>query len=79
MALQLHAILLKYSVQFKRIQGEAGNIDIGALNQWQQEVLHIILASFSFDDVFNADETELFWQLLPNKTLSFKGKFFMGF
>lgn len=32
--------------------------------------LQEIISKYRFDDVFNADETELFWRLLPDKTLS---------
>ena len=28
---------------------------------------------YASQDVFNADETRLFWRLLPDKTFSFKG------
>ena len=55
---------------------EAGNIDLDVLNEWQQTVLDVSLEQFSTDDVYNADEFALFWQLLPNKTLTFKGVFY---
>uniref|UniRef100_A0A914UKF2 HTH CENPB-type domain-containing protein n=1 Tax=Plectus sambesii TaxID=2011161 RepID=A0A914UKF2_9BILA len=61
-------------ITFKSNQGEAGAIDVESLGKWQQQVLREELAKFSPDDIFNADETRLFWQLLPNKTLAFKGE-----
>uniref|UniRef100_H3AAT4 HTH CENPB-type domain-containing protein n=1 Tax=Latimeria chalumnae TaxID=7897 RepID=H3AAT4_LATCH len=33
-----------------------------------------ILAQYEPWDIYNADETGLFWQLLPNRTLAFKGE-----
>uniref|UniRef100_A0A914VZL2 HTH CENPB-type domain-containing protein n=1 Tax=Plectus sambesii TaxID=2011161 RepID=A0A914VZL2_9BILA len=64
----------RHSISFKSNQGEAGAIDVESLGEWQQQVLREELAKFSPDDIFNADETGLFWQLLPNKTLAFKGE-----
>lgn len=66
----------RHSIVFKVNQGEAAEIDLEALGDWQQEVLRETISQFLVDDVFNADETGLFWQLLPHRTLSFKGWFF---
>lgn len=65
----------RHSIYFRRIHGEAGDIDSEALNEWQQFVLSDLLNQFSSNDVFNADETGLYWQLLPDKTLAFKGEY----
>jgi hypothetical protein len=56
------------------VQGEAGDVDMASLSTWQQDVLQKELLKWKEDDVYNADETAIFWQLLPNKTLTFKGK-----
>lgn len=69
----------RHSIAFRSNQGEAGEIDMEALGNWQQEVLQAEIRKFSPDDVFNADETGLFWKLLPNKTLAFKGWFILFF
>ena len=61
-------------ITFKTVQGEAGAVDLQPLFVWQQQVLQPLLRQFSTDDVFNLDETELFWRLLPNKTMSFRGE-----
>lgn len=65
----------RHSIVFKGNQGEAAEINLVELGNWQQDVLLEEISHFSADDVFNADETGLFWQLLPNKTLAFKGRF----
>lgn len=61
-------------ITFKTVQGEAGAVDSQSLIEWQQQVLRPLLKQFSPDDVFNLDETGLFWQLLPNKTMAFRGE-----
>lgn len=69
----------RHSIVFKGNQGEAAEIDLKALGDWQQDVLRETISHLSADDVFNVDETGLFWQVLPNKTLAFKGKIFEVF
>ncbi len=64
----------RHGITFKTVQGEAGAVDSQSLLEWQQQVLRPLLGQFSADDVFNLDETGLFWQLLPNKTMAFRGE-----
>lgn len=64
----------RHSIVFKQPQGEAGDIDMEAVDNWRQTILKQKLSEFSENDVFNVDETGLFWKLLPSKTLAFKGK-----
>ena len=67
----------RHSIDFKGNQGEAADINLDTLRKWQEEVLFEAISKYSPDDVFNADETGLFWQLLPDKTLTFKGFFYL--
>lgn len=41
---------------------------------WRNDNFQEIVEAFSPDDVFNADETACFYQLLPDKTMNFKGE-----
>ena len=43
------------------------------MEEWYQ-TLSIILKEYSPDNVYNADETGIFFQCLPDKTLEFKNK-----
>jgi hypothetical protein len=65
-------------VLFKLILGEATAINVQSLREWQQNVLREELIKFAPEDIFNVDETGLFWQLLPGKTWAFKGKVFIS-
>lgn len=40
----------------------------------RNDILPKLLEGYRPKDVFNADETGIFWQLLPDKTLAFKGE-----
>ncbi|KAF2354416.1 HTH CenpB-type DNA-binding domain, partial [Trinorchestia longiramus] len=62
----------RHGITLKTVQGEAGAVDSQSLLEWQQQVLRPLLRQFSTDDVFNLDETGIFWQLLPNMTKTFR-------
>nr|XP_015913217.2 tigger transposable element-derived protein 4-like [Parasteatoda tepidariorum] len=61
-------------LSFKTICGEAAAVDGDAIENWRNSVLKDILSRFDASNVFNLDETGLFYRLLPDKTLSFKGE-----
>jgi hypothetical protein len=65
----------RHSIKFRSEQGEAAAVDLEVVENWQQTVLREALAKYAADDVFNVDETGLFWRVMPNKTLTFKGGF----
>ncbi|XP_052696183.1 tigger transposable element-derived protein 4-like [Crassostrea angulata] len=64
----------RHSITFKRVCGESKSVADGtdAMKAWASS-LQTILAEYSPSDIFNADETGLFFRLLPDKTLEFKG------
>lgn len=64
----------RHGIKFRTEQGEAAAVDQEVVQNWQQTVLKQASEKYSANDVFNADETGLFWRLMPNKTLAFKGK-----
>ncbi|XP_052260449.1 tigger transposable element-derived protein 4-like [Dreissena polymorpha] len=57
----------------KKISGEANSVDKtdAAYTMWQSR-LQTILETYTADDIFNADETAIFYRALPEKTLEFK-------
>lgn len=64
----------RHNITFKKICGEAKSVNENsdAMNNWAVELKHI-LTEFKPDNIFNADETGLFFKLLPEKTLEYKG------
>ena len=44
------------------------------VTHWTENVLPTILASYSENDVYNADETGLFFHMQPKNTLHFRGE-----
>ena len=54
--------------------GEAEAVDIEVVNKWKDGKLVDILNRYKAEHIFNADETGLFWQMLPENTLGFMGQ-----
>lgn len=63
----------RHSIVFKKICGESKKVDISQVEAWRESNSELI-NSFSPKDIFNCDETALFFNLLPNRTLAFKGE-----
>ena len=62
----------RHSIIQKRICGESAAVSTETCAQWIDTTLPTLLEGYELRDVFNADETGLFYKLLPNKTLAFK-------
>lgn len=54
--------------------GEAGSVDLGVVNEWRENEMKDILRKYKPCDIYNCDETGLFWQMLPEKSLGFTGE-----
>lgn len=57
---------------FRKICGESASVDDGVCLEWKDKLAELT-EGYEPEDVFNADETGLFFKCLPDKTLSFKG------
>ncbi|GFO23706.1 tigger transposable element-derived protein [Plakobranchus ocellatus] len=58
----------------KSVCGESEAVDDKTVDDWRRTVLADLLKKYSPTDIYNADETGLFWRLLPGKTMEFRGK-----
>ena len=58
--------------------GESAGVNQYVVQNWKDGKLRDILNRYSSSDIFNADETALFWQILPDKSLGFLGKSYHG-
>jgi hypothetical protein len=50
------------AISFKRLHGEAAEIDDDALRQWQENELWTALERYTADQIYNADETGVFFR-----------------
>ena len=58
----------------KSISGEEGAVNSVSVEQWKAETLPTLLQGYTEDQIYNADETGLFYELLPNKTLHYRNE-----
>ena len=63
--------------QLRALCGESANIDKEAAHDWKRH-LAAVVEGYTIEDQFNADETAVFYQQLPRKSLVFKGESYKG-
>ena len=54
--------------------GESSGVDVEVVRVWKEGKLVEVLEKYSPKDVFNADETSLFWLILPDNSLGYAGQ-----
>lgn len=69
----LQCFLARHNISLKAISGESNDIDSEAVDTWKKR-LPELCAGFAERDIFNADETGLFFKQLPTRTLAMKSK-----
>ena len=64
----------RHSLVNKAIIGEANVADTNAATNWMATHGKTIQEKYDAKDIFNADETGVFWRLLPSRTYAFKNE-----
>ena len=68
----------RHQITYGKMNGEARDVDINVTNNWISTVWPKLKMKYSPEDIFNADETGLFFKLTPDKTLKFRGEKCVG-
>lgn len=68
-----HRFRDRHNLVFRVLSGEAKEVDAETCATWRSGALQQYLESYSAHDIFNADETALFYKLQPDRTVTFKG------
>ncbi|XP_037514583.1 tigger transposable element-derived protein 4-like [Rhipicephalus sanguineus] len=63
----------RHGTVYKNLVGEAASLDSQAKQEWLLEKLPGVLERYVDKDVYNCDETALFFQMTPPKTHALKG------
>ena len=63
----------RHNIAFKSISGESRDVNMSTVDDWKAR-LPGLCKDYNIKDIFNADETGLFFRALPNKTLATKGE-----
>lgn len=64
----------RHNIVGKTLCGESADANLGERDKWINNVLPRLIEKYDANDIFNADETGLFFKCLPNKTLAFKNE-----
>ncbi|GBN08461.1 Tigger transposable element-derived protein 6 [Araneus ventricosus] len=59
---------IRNNITFRSLSDEAAYLDPGSCEDWQKR-LQLLLAGYDDEDIFNMDETALFFRALPNKSM----------
>lgn len=63
----------RYNISFKQISGEAASVNEVDVCQFREKLPHL-LHGYKPQNIYNLDETGLFFRALPNKTLALKSE-----
>ena len=55
----------------KNVVKEGGDVDLNVVQNWANNVLPSLLNGYSKNNIYNADESGLFYHCQPNKSLHF--------
>lgn len=69
----LHKFKMRHMIVGKTASGESHAADAEQASVWRKDRLPEIMATYEPSDIYNADETGLFFQMVPKKTLALKG------
>jgi len=64
----------RHSITYGSIQGEAKTVNKDVVAAWLTEQWPLLRCGYSDRNIFNADETGIFFKVTPNKTHKFKGE-----
>jgi hypothetical protein len=64
----------RHNIVFSTISGESNSVNTEITQNWLEKVWPKIREGYTDDQIYNADETGLFFKMLPNRTFKFKGE-----
>ena len=64
----------RHQIVFGKLCGESAAAPEGVSENWLANVWPILKADYDPEDIFNADETGLFFNMTPDRSLKFKGE-----
>ena len=63
----------RHNIRMSTLSGEAADVSEGVVEDWGRR-LDSVCKGYRLQDIFNADETGLFYRALPTKSMSVKGE-----
>ena len=70
----LHRFKGRKGISCKVISGESASVTPESTDEWRTGTIPDLMSRFSPSDIYNVDETGLFYRCLPSRTLALKGE-----
>ena len=64
----------RHAIVSQRVVGESASVSMEMVTDWKDTKLKALLEKFQPSDVYNMDETGLFYKMIPSTTLHYKGQ-----
>ena len=64
----------RYNLKNHKICGESGGVNEEVIVDWLRDSFYPLLKSYNMTDIYNVDETALFYELLPGRTYTITEK-----
>lgn len=64
----------RHNIASLRVVGECLNVAMNDVESWRNDVFKKIQQDYAENDIYNMDETGLFYKLITDKTLHYKGE-----
>lgn len=74
----LERFKVRHNIKVGKISGEAADVNKQSVLNWLEDKWPNIAENYSCEDIFNGDETGLFYKMTPDRTLKFKGENCVG-
>ena len=68
----------RHGIKYTTFLGEGADADVAAGTQWVEQILPQIMRDYKPDNIFNADETGIYYKRLPTKGLILKKEVVRG-
>ena len=62
----------RIGIKFRKAHGEKSSASFEAAEEWMSRRMPVIIENFDPDQIYNADETGLFYRATPDGTLCFE-------
>lgn len=69
----------RYNIKFKKMHGEKRSADNTSAEEWKNTKVPIYLSTYSPDDIYNANETSLYYRATPDGSICYKHIALSGF
>ncbi|XP_066254309.1 tigger transposable element-derived protein 4-like [Euwallacea similis] len=68
----------RHNINFGKVSGEVGDVNRQVVLKWLDDKWPGISKNYSSENIFNGDETGLFYRMTPDRTLKFRGEKCVG-